>query len=335
MTDLEPGRRATMRDVAGLARVSHQTVSRYFRNEGGLKAATRARIDDAVAQLSYRPNLIARSMRTRRNGRLAVILPTVAFNPARLLAGATSAAHEAGYAVDVVSLAGGSTGRGEHIPELIGMGQFEGLLSYAPLPANVAESVDTGTAIVVSGDFDDEMRGIGKLADGSTVAAIIEHLAALGHRRFLHIAGSEDFASARARRRVYGETIERLGLRSLGIAGGNWTGEAGRDAIAGLSESDLPVAVVAANDLIAAGAVRASLDRGWRIPGDLSVIGWDDEPIGRFLTPSLSSVSVDLERLGRNGMLQLLAKVTKKEVALEDGPLYTILWRESVGEPTD
>jgi len=213
------------------------------------------------------------------------------------------------------------------------MGQFEGVLSYAPLPAGVAESVDASTTLVVAGDFDDEMRGIGDLADGSAVADLIEHLTGLGHRRFLHIAGSDDFASARARRRVYQETLERQGLESLGVRGGDWTGEAGRSAVNGLNRADLPVAIIAANDLIAAGAVRAALDRGWRVPGDISVVGWDDEPLARYLSPSLSTVAVDLERMGRNGMLRLLAAVTGSEIEVDDRPLTRILWRESVGAP--
>src|SRR5687768_6621291 len=97
-------RRPTIMEVARLAGVSHQAVSRYFRFNGGLKPETRERIDRAVSELNYRPNLIARSMRTRRTGRLAVLLPTVAFSPARMLAGASAAAHESGYVLEILSI---------------------------------------------------------------------------------------------------------------------------------------------------------------------------------------------------------------------------------------
>src|SRR6187401_1159917 len=116
-------------DVARLAGVSHQTVSRYLRFQGGLKPATVERVDAAIRELNYRPNLVARSMRTRRSGRVAILIPTVAFNPARMLAGATAAAHAAGYAVDVLSLEGGAEARTERILELADSGQVEGILS--------------------------------------------------------------------------------------------------------------------------------------------------------------------------------------------------------------
>ena len=320
--------RPTMHDVAALAGVSHQTVSRYFRDEGGLKTGTRERIDAAVSRLGYRPNLIARSMRTRRSGRIAVVLPTVAFNPARLLAGAGEAAHDAGYQMDVISLAGGSAQWAMRMPELIASHQFEGVLSFAAVPDGV---VDPETTVLVTGDFDEGMRGVGALADGSTVADVMTELVERGHRRFLHIAGDQSFASARARRDVYTESVTRLGVESVGVAGGDWSGESGYDAIVALTDDVLPLAVLAANDLVAAGAMRAALKRGWRVPDDLSIIGWDDEPIGRFLSPPLSTVAVDLENLGRNAMRTLVGRIRGHAAELDDRPLNTIIWRESVG----
>ncbi len=102
-----------MRSVADRAGVSHQTVSRYLRNNGGLKPATVARVRAAIDELNYRPNRIARSMRTRRTGRIAILLPTAArLLPLRLLGAASAAAHEAGYTVDLVGLEGGASDRG-------------------------------------------------------------------------------------------------------------------------------------------------------------------------------------------------------------------------------
>ena len=84
MTDARtPAKRPTIMEVARLAGVSHQTVSRYLRFNGGLKPATRDRVDAAIKELNYRPNLVARSMRTKRSGRLAILMPTVSFSPAR------------------------------------------------------------------------------------------------------------------------------------------------------------------------------------------------------------------------------------------------------------
>ncbi|WP_197972319.1 MULTISPECIES: substrate-binding domain-containing protein [Streptomyces] len=184
-----------------------------------------------MRELDYRPNLVARSMRTRRTGRLAVVMPPMTFSPSRMLAGAAAAAHEAGYAVEVVSLQGGAEARTERVLELADSEQVEGILALVPFRPEIEERLPTGAAVVVSADFDDSMRGIGELTDASPVAELIEHLAGLGHRRFLHVAGDQQFASARARKDAYLRAVERLGLESVGVADGDWSGESGVTAI--------------------------------------------------------------------------------------------------------
>ena len=330
-TSVPPGVRPTIREVAGRAGVSHQTVSRYLKFDGqGLKPATLERVKSAIDELGYRPNLVARSMRTRTTGRLAVLTPALAFNPARMLAGASSTAHAAGYAVDVMSPAGGGSARAARIHDLIDSRQVDGILSLAPVPADALGTIPSDVAVVVSADFDDEMRGIGPLADSSPLKAIIEHLADLGHRRLYHVSGSTQFASARARITTFTETISRLGLESAGVYTGDWTGESGIAAMRSL-EPPYPTAVLAASDIVAAGVIRGALERGWSVPGDLSVTGWDNHEIGQYLYPSLTTVDVNLELLGSNGMARLLASLRGEKPVLSDQPLSRIIWRESVG----
>jgi LacI family transcriptional regulator len=289
-------KRATMMDVASVAGVSHQTVSRYLRFNGGLKEATKERIDAAIRELNYRPNLVARSMRTRRTGRLAVLVPAQSsFSPSRILAGASAVAHDAGFAMEVLSLDGGAEARTARMLELADSGQVEGILSLAPVLPASGQNLEEGAAIVVSADYDDEMRGIGELADGSPVAEMIEHLAGLGHRRFLHISGAPQFASARGRKQVYLDTIAGLGLESQGVFDGDWSADSGIQAAAALPADSGVTAVIAANDVVAAGFIKGARARGWRVPEDISVTGWDNNPLGALLTPTLTTVDVDHE----------------------------------------
>jgi DNA-binding LacI/PurR family transcriptional regulator len=325
-----PARRPTMKEVARLAGVSHQTVSRYLRSREGLRPSTLARIDSAVRELDYRPNLVARSMRTRRTGRVALILPTMAFNPVRMLAGAAAAAHEAGYAVEVVSFEGEAEARAERMLELADSGQVEGILALAPIQAAVEDRLPHGAAIVVSADFDDDMRGIGELTDASPVTEMIERLAELGHRRFLHVAGDLQFASARARKAAYLEAVARLGLESVGVVDGDWSGDSGAAAIRTLDAERMPTAVIAANDVVAAGVIRGAKDRGIEVPRDLSVTGWDNNEICRYLPPSLTTVHVDLEGLGHNAMLRLVKAIDGLKLEPSRQPITKVIWRESV-----
>src|SRR4051812_41710951 len=157
-------KRATIHEVAARAGVSHQTVSRYLRNNGGLKPTTVAKVQSAIQELNYRPNRIARSMRTRRTGRIAILLPTVTkLLPLRMLAAVFAAAHEAGYTVDLVGLEGGGADRAARAEELADSGEFEGILALASLGA--APTSWSGVPVVIIADYDDELRGLGALAD--------------------------------------------------------------------------------------------------------------------------------------------------------------------------
>ena len=330
MTQADAPRRATIHQVAKLAGVSHQTVSRYLRQDGGMKPATRLRIDSAVKALDYRPNLMARSMRTRRTNRLAVILSSTQYFPHRLVLAASATAHEHGYQLDIVTAEGGAEQRAQRIADLADSGQVDGVLSLAPgdVPAGAR------VPVLVSGTYDEEMHSLGELADGSAVSEIIEHLAGLGHRTFFHLAGPQTFASARNRKIVYLEAIARLGLRSYGVADTDWSAQSGYDAVAGLPGDSGVTAVIAANDVLAMGAIRGAFARGWRVPDDLSVFGWDDDEIGRFATPSLSTVIVDREAQGRDAILHLIAAVRGDLApATPTHNLNQVVVRESVAPP--
>jgi LacI family transcriptional regulator len=326
---LQP-KRPTIHQVASRAGVSHQTVSRYLRNNGGLKPTTVAKVQAAIEELEYRPNRVARSMRTRRTGRIAILLPTATrLLPLQLLGAASAVAHEAGYTVDLVGLEGGAADRAARALELTQSGEFEGVLALASLGAPPAAW--SGVPVVNLADYDDELRGLGALADGAACGEVVRYLCGLGHRSFLHLAGPPAFASARNRRRTFVDTVAELGLRGT-VIDCDWSGQCGYDGVMSLPQDTDITAVVAGNDVLAVGAVRASLSRGWRVPGDLSVFGWDDEELARFGTPSLSTVAIDRERQGREAMDRLIAIMRGTDPPpIDTTSLHTLLPRESSG----
>ncbi len=326
-----PQRRATIVEVARLAGVSHQTVSRFFRDNDSLKPATRERVADAVTRLSYRPDPVARSMRTRRTGRLAIVVPALSAGPARMLGGSSRAAHAAGYSVDVLSIEGGVTARTRRVAELADSGQVDGVVSFAPVTADL-DHVSAPVPVIVAAELDDDMRGIGHLADATAVTELVRGLTDLGHRRMMHVTGDLEFASARARRHTFTEAVAAHGGEAS-VVEGDWTAEDGRSAVHARAEVGRPTAIVAANDVIAAGVVRAAFERGWNVPRDLSVTGWDDLPLGRHLLPSLTTVVVDHERLGEIAMRRLIAVLRGED---EPEPARAtevshVVWRESTG----
>lgn len=191
--------------------------------------------------------------------------------------------------------------------------RVEGILSFTPLGDMLSPLPASSVPMQVMGQYDEKMRSTGAFADGAFAAEVVQHLADLGHRRFLHVAGNQDWTSARNRRTVYRETVDRLGLESYGVVGGDWSVESGYQAGRDLPANSGVTAIVAANDFVAFGVIRGLQDRGIRVPDDVSVVGWDNEEIGRFLSPTLTTVELNLELIGRQAMLELIAMVEDRE----------------------
>ena len=326
-------RRTTIYDIAQAAGVSHMTVSRYLRFDGqGVSAKSRERISAAIEKLGYRPNMAARAMRTRHTGRLAILLPAgEAVGAIRMLNGATEKAHSYGYQVEGVTLDGTASALATRVLELAESGLFEGVLSLTPMLYDLPEPGPTTAPVVVAAEYDEDLRAIGDLADARPIAEIIERLAEAGHRNFLHIAGDRSYPTAQAREQSYLDTIERLGLRSAGVAGGDWLPQTSRQAILDLPAADGVTAVVAANDLLASAAIHGAIERGWAVPDDLVVTGWDNNPLGEWLSPTLTTVEVDYAELGRRSLERLVALMRDEEPTEHATSIASVVWRQSSG----
>lgn len=332
----DASRPPTIYEVARLAGVSHQTVSRFLRKDPTMRPDTVRRVSRAVEELGYRPNLAARTMRTRRTNRIAVILPeTTSFVPTRLLRGAAAAAHDAGYLLDVVGLEGDAAARAERIGTLLQPENVDGILSFTPLAENLARLAPSAlrVPIVVDGEYDDNMRSRGLLADATAADEIIGHLADLGHRTFAHVAGPANWSSARNRRAVYEASVARRGLVSHATVDGDWSVRSGWEAAREVIAGSPVTAVFAANDRVALGVIRGLQSLGVDVPGRVSVFGWDDDELGRYFEPTLSTVSVNRESQGRVAFLRLLALLRGEEPAapLDTSGLNRLILRDSTG----
>ncbi|TLM82959.1 LacI family transcriptional regulator [Pseudarthrobacter sp. NamE2] len=324
----------TIYDVAALAGVSHQTVSRYLKDGKGLKPGTLERVEKALSELRYTPNLAARSLRSRKLYRVVVVVPEASlYFPARMLNGAAGAAHARGYRVDVVAMEGTAQARALQLERLLTGEDIAGILSFVPRPKATAATGTATVPMVVAGEYDNKMRARGSLADGTAVHSIIRELAALGHTNFFHVAGPAAWPAARNRKAVYQEAIAALGLTSLGMAAGDWSPASGYAAGKKIAALNGVTAVFAANDQMAFGVIRALHDQGIRVPVDVSVFGWDDVPEGSYFIPSLSTVHMDVEALGARSMRELIARIHGEEPPQDAAalPLMELVLRESTG----
>jgi DNA-binding LacI/PurR family transcriptional regulator len=327
-------RAPTIYDVARRAGVSHQTVSRVVKGHSNVGPDIRSRVEAAIDELGYKPNMVARSLATNTSQRIGALVYGVdEVGPNKIMKGASDGAREAGYLLDIVSLDPTSDDAIEQAISLINQQQFAGILVFAPTD-RVLEALDQArfaVPVYVESDLDVGHDAPARTLNEEGMALLVDHLASLGHRRFFHIAGPPDWLAARTRERAFEEGMRRHGGENLGTLRGNWTAESGY--AAGL---ELPVdrgitAVVAGNDQQALGVLAALADRSVQVPADVSVVGFDDIPEAGYVRPALTTVSVDFDRQGRGAIDRLLEMIEGRAVRHDPAPRATLHVRSSTG----
>ncbi|WP_299345700.1 LacI family DNA-binding transcriptional regulator [uncultured Pseudoxanthomonas sp.] len=287
-----PGDHLTMADLAKVAGVSAITVSRALRDSPLVNAETRARVREVAQQYGYSFNVSARNLKLRRSMTVAVVVemkPTVERQmsgpyPLDLLGGITQELTSTGYSVLLTSLQGGSLPNVQAADGviLLGQGAHEDAMHEVQRwgrPMVVWGAVSRHESQVVVGS--DNRRG-GALA--------AERFIALGRSRpaFLGDPAHGEFAE---RLEGFSAALARHGITPIAPTVTSFTVGAGADAVHALLLANPQVdALFAASDLLAIGAIRALIERGRRVPEDVSVIGYDDSPLGATYVPPLTSV---------------------------------------------
>ncbi|MGW2559272.1 LacI family DNA-binding transcriptional regulator [Streptomyces sp. NPDC001514] len=340
MPDPTTGARPTLEAVAARAGVSRATVSRVVNGGAGVRAPLADRVREAVAELGYVPNHAARSLVTRRNGAVAVIIAEPEFrifsDPffERQVRGISRelAANDS----QLVLLWVEGTEDHDRIARYLGGGHVDGALAFSlhdddELPAIVVES---GVPAVFGGRPGPGARGAGTRGHARAVPFVdcdnrggareaVRHLVGLGRTRIAHIAGPLDQTSALDRVDGYREA---LGGAAGPVAQGAFTVESGARAMAELLDRHPgPDAVFAANDLMASGALRVLRERGLRVPEDIALVGFDDvASVAEATDPPLTTVRQDIEGNGRLMVRLLMDVLNEGPGAQDDGPKSVI-----------
>lgn len=342
MTGSRPSRRPTQADVAKLARVSQATVSYVLNDNSAISVPeeTRGRILAAVDELGYVPNGIARSLRTRRTYMIAAVIPDItnAFYPA-FERGVQEAAEASGYDL-IVFNTGGTVEKERRCVRSLQQGRVDGVVAVffhlkaedlRPLLArNVAlvrlEAVKKGTSSL---DLPLDNLYVDNVAASR---AAVEHLIGRGHKRIGMIAGQGGPRQARAR--GYHAALAAHGLPPAEalIRDGDFSEEGGHRAMRSLLGGPRPpTAVFAASDVMAVGALVAIREAGLRVPEDVAVVGFDDIPVARLITPRLTTVAQFQENLGVRAAEMLLERLdgAAPEHGRNEEMPYELIVRES------
>jgi DNA-binding LacI/PurR family transcriptional regulator len=301
-----------MADVAKLARVSHQTVSRVLHANPHVREGTRERVLEAIRQLGYRPNSVAQALVTGRSMALGVVsFDTALYGPASTLLGVEEAAHQAGYAVSIASLRSLSrTSVLEAVQRLRDQG-VDGVVVIAPQKSalDALRHLPPGIPVTaVEAGPDSSVPVVAVDQFGGAMAAT-RHLLELGHRTVWHIAGPADWLEAEQRVAGWRAALKESGAATPPLLRGDWSARSGYELGRQLVQEPEVTAVFVGNDQMALGLLRLLHEVGRETPRQISIVGFDDIPEAAYFTPPLTTVRQDFAEVGRRCLHLLLGQI--------------------------
>ncbi|CAL9662495.1 Lactose operon repressor [Streptomyces sp. enrichment culture] len=306
------GTRPVMDDVARLARVSKQTVSRVLNDHPAVRAETRAAVVEAMRTLGYRPSRSARSLASGRTRMLGVIsFDAARYGPASILTAINTAAQGAGYLVSSIALDTADRDTVLRALDTLSAEGADGVIAIAPQRGvgNALAETRLDTPMVV---LENDLGGRAPLVTADSRAgarAATGHLLRLGHATVHHIAGPTGWTSAEVRLDSWRATLTEAGAEVPDPLFGDWSADSGYRLGRRLAERPDVTAVFASNDQMALGLLRALHEAGRRVPDDVSVIGYDDIPEAAHLLPPLTTVRTDFGEIGRRALRLLLDRI--------------------------
>jgi LacI family transcriptional regulator len=333
----------TIRDVARVANVHPGTVSRALNEETRMlvNPDTAERVLEAASQLGYRPNRIARGLKTSRSHTIGVLIPDITnplFPP--ILRGIEDRLDEAGYTSLIVNTDNDPERERVYLDALRAR-QVDGFISAtARLDRELlGELAAAGTPLVlVNRSLEDGSVPAVTVNDRQGITLAVEHVAALGHERIGHVAGPQNLSTGHRRHVGFVEAMQAAGLEALSehiCIGPSFTEEAGARACADLLDAAPRLtAIVAANDLLAIGCYDELEARGIVCPDDISIVGFNDMPFIDHLRPPLTSVRVPQREIGKVAADLLLEQLSDGRETVSETLLEpTLMVRGSTTRP--
>lgn len=301
-----------MSDVGRLAGVSHQTVSRVLNGSPNVRPETRERVLAAMRELDYRPNSVARALVTGRSRTLGVVsFDTTLYGPASTLLGIERAAHQAGYFIVVASLKALTRASVTEALERLRTAGVEGILVIAPYDEAIEALVHVSAEVPLVAVEAGPAEGLPVVSvdqfEGARLATA--HLLELGHPTVWHVAGPRDFLEARQRVAGWRATLEEAGVEVPEPLIGDWSARQGYEHGRRLAHERELSAVFVGNDQMALGVMRAMQEAGRTVPGEVSVVGFDDVPESPYFLPPLTTIRQDFDELGSRGVRLLLSTI--------------------------
>ncbi len=329
--------RGTIKDVARLAGVSTATVSRTLKSPNKVSQETRDKVMQAVRAVNYTPNRVAQSLRARETRTVILVVRDIA-NPfyLEIFRGVEQQAHDLGYSV-LMGNTRDDPDRERLYFDMVAGRHADGLiLMTGTLPGEFLQQQRRLPPMVVALEYIDNVP-LPTIKIDNVLAAkkAVDHLLSLGHRRIAHISGPMPEVLSVDRAAGYRLAMEQAGLelREGWIARGDFSVGSGHRALHQIWSSEIkPTAVFAANDEMAIGAINELAARRISVPGEVSVIGFDDISFARAYNPALTTIRQLRTEIGRQAMLLLAEVLAGRHISREPVIIPTeLVVRDSSG----
>lgn len=331
------GRAANIFDVARLAGVSHQTVSRVINDLPNVRPSTRARVEQAIAQLHYSPSPAARALVTKRTRTIGLVTPGISdYGPTSIAMHFNFAARAARYAVESVSTPPADPKSFRAVVDGL-LRQRVDALVLVVVDVEVLEMVrnlDLSIPVVIAASTARRSPGIVSIDQYRGARAAVRHLSEIGHTRILHVAGPRNATDATERVRGWRDELAEHRLEIVPPAFGDWSAASGYRLGTEL-DIEPGAAVFVGNDQMSIGLFSALRERQLRVPEDISVVGFDDIPEAGYLFPPLTTIRQEFDTLGELIMQKVLIAVEEANPPTEDTPLPTHLILRQSTRPVD
>ncbi|CAI9405512.1 LacI family DNA-binding transcriptional regulator [Aestuariimicrobium sp. T2.26MG-19.2B] len=308
------GRAVSMAQVAQRAGVSHQTVSRVLNAPELVREPTRLRVQEAIRELGFRPNLAARALvRGTTTSLIGAVSPGNAlFGPNHLLAAIDRAAHAHSFATVIGTLPEADLEAAHATSERFRVMGVQGVVFIAvgpPTAALASTLADDLPVCVIAPHFDDPRVSVIGVDHAAGARMAVEELVAEGRRRVTHVAGPQGWFDADVRAAAWQEETARLGVRGDLLPGGWSAGDGYAAAAAVLAAHPRPDAVFCANDQVALGLMRGLAHAGVSVPDDIAVVGFDDVDGADHFSPSLTTIRQPFAEVGERSIEVLWAMI--------------------------
>ena len=328
----------TMQDVADMAGVSSKTVSRVVNNEPRVSPATREKINKIIEELNFQPNKSAQSLAADRSLLLGLLYdnPNSAYITG-LQAGVLKACDNSGYGLVIHPCDNNDDELINKLRRLLGSSRMDGLVLTPPLTENQAllnflNDIEKPYVLISPLDQHQTTPHVGT-DDVLAARQMTQHLIDAGHKRIGFILGARQRSGSEMRYQGYRQALaeNNIALDESLVAEGQFTFESGELAAQQLLQLDVPpTAIFASSDYMAAGVMKAAIQLQIAVPEQLSVCGFDDDPIARFLTPTLTTIRHPVAALAESAGELLIHQLKKRDSDYEVEQLHPqLVLRES------